>query len=457
MKQQLNNIKSDKQEILTGSSKLSSINKNKFFDKNNYFLDNMHLNKAYLLYLENNSIIDSDLKILEKFKKRFKEYRKNWTQQPRNFYNNGLESFKKNINLSNPMCVDIEIASICDLGCPHCFREYVITPDKIMDEKLFYNIIDEISEMNVPSIKLNWRGEPLLHPKISEFIRYAKNKSILDVSINTNATTLTQKKSEELILSGLDQIIYSFDGGTKSTYEKMRPGRFKSNKFEKVYENIKLFNELRKKLNFRFPITKIQMVMTKDTRDEVDNFYNLFGEIVDDVTVTQYNERGGNLDDLSSLKRIELEEFLKNKKLPKNTPHIVNLEGETFISKERKPCEQLFQRLMVTYDGTVGMCCHDWGAQHAVGFINKTAFENDKVTDELEKKIINADKGFALLKNAKKPKKYNNPPKKISNLKKIWIGEELYSVRKKHFEKKIDDLEVCKHCSFKDTYSWEKI
>jgi superfamily II helicase len=112
---------------------------------------------------------------------------------------------------------------------------------------------------------------------------------------------------------------------------------------------------------------------------------------------------------------------------------------------------------MVTYDGTVGMCCHDWGAQHAVGFINKTAFENDKVTDELEKKIINADKGFALLKNAKKPKKYNNPPKKISNLKKIWIGEELYSVRKKHFEKKIDDLEVCKHCSFKDTYSWEKI
>ena len=143
MKELLNNIKSHKQEILTGSSKLSSKNKNKFFDKNNYFLDNMHLNKAYLLYLENNSILDNDLKILEKFKKRFKEYRKNWTEQPKNFYHNGLESFKKNINLSNPMCVDIEIASICDLACPHCFREYIITPDKIMDEKLFYNIIDE--------------------------------------------------------------------------------------------------------------------------------------------------------------------------------------------------------------------------------------------------------------------------------------------------------------------------
>ena len=59
------------------------------------------------------------------------------------------------------------------------------------------------------------------------------------MSINTNATTL-DKKAEKLINSGLDQIIFSFDGGTKKTYEKMRPGRFK-NKFNKIYENIKNF------------------------------------------------------------------------------------------------------------------------------------------------------------------------------------------------------------------------
>ena len=53
-----------------------------------------------------------------------------------------------------------------------------------------------------------------------------QKKGILEVIINTNATSLT-KKSEELIDSGLDYIIYSFDGGSKATYEKMRPGRFK--------------------------------------------------------------------------------------------------------------------------------------------------------------------------------------------------------------------------------------
>ena len=53
-----------------------------------------------------------------------------------------------------------------------------------------------------------------------------KKKGILETIINTNATNLTETNSKKLIESGLDLMIYSFDGGTKKTYEKMRPGRF---------------------------------------------------------------------------------------------------------------------------------------------------------------------------------------------------------------------------------------
>ena len=69
--------------------------------------------------------------------------------------------------------------------------------------------------------------------------------------INTNATQLNEK-SKELIESGLDVMIYSFDGGTKETYEKMRPGRFKENKFENVYKNIYEFKNIRESLNKNF-------------------------------------------------------------------------------------------------------------------------------------------------------------------------------------------------------------
>ena len=125
--------------------------------------------------------------------------------------------------------------------------------------------------------------------------------------INTNATQLNEKKSKELIESGLDVMIYSFDGGTKETYEKMRPGRFKENKFENVYRNIYEFKNIRESLNKKFPRTKIQMILNEDTFNEQEEFFKLFGECVDEVSVNTYTERGGSLSELTEK---ELKKYL---------------------------------------------------------------------------------------------------------------------------------------------------
>ena len=173
-------------------------------------IQNMEYNEAYISLSKHT---DDKKKFLENLKKEYKNYRDNWVnvlkkyEDPKNFENDN--------KISPPLSVDIETASICDLACPHCSREYIITPDKIMSFELYKKIIEECVNLKVPSIKLNWRGEPLLNSKISEFIKYAKEKGILEVSINTNAVTLTEEKSEKLIKSGLDVIIFSFDGVQK--------------------------------------------------------------------------------------------------------------------------------------------------------------------------------------------------------------------------------------------------
>ena len=64
---------------------------------------------------------------------------------------------------------------------------------------------------------------------------------------------------------------------------------------------------------------------------------------------------------------------------------MISADDEIFISKGRKPCPQLFQRLMITYDGRVGMCCHDWGAQHCIGYLDSKAFNEDKEIEEIVK------------------------------------------------------------------------
>ena len=449
----MKNIKSAEQEILKGSSRLINENQ-KPFDRVEYMNKFMHLNKAYIYKSKENKTNKEEL--LKKFKQDYKNYRDRWINISKLYLDEN--NFKSDSKLLPPLSIDIETAAICDLACPHCSREYIVTPDKIMNFSTYKKLVDEAANLRVPSIKLNWRGEPLLNPKLNEFVIYAKRKGIMEVSINTNAVTLSENKSKELIEAGLDIIIFSFDGGTKETYEKMRPGRFQKNNFEKVYENIKKFSQIKKEMKYKFPITKIQMILTKDSRNEKENFFKLFSPILDDVTVTQYNERGGSISDLSDTQQEKIQKYLKNNNLDSKTPYMVNINEEIFISRKRKPCEQIFQRLMVTYNGRVGMCCHDWGAQHGVGFVDKESFEKDqKEFLSIKEKIDKNKKGFELLKEAKIPKNYNEPEHKVESLKDIWKGAELSSVRELHYNDKVNKLNVCKNCTFKDTYSWEKI
>lgn len=452
----MNQFDIQNQEIITGSSRL--VSKDKKFDRIKYATDYMDHNLAYKSYLKINEINDNEGKILLDFKKRFLDYRVNWNKIPKDNYNLNISDYNDpNIKILGPLCVDIELAAICDLACPHCFREYILTPDKIMNFNLYKRIIDEIKILEVPSIKLNWRGEPLLNSKIEKYIEYAKSSGILEVSINTNATHLTKEMATKLIKSGLDLIIYSFDGGTKKTYEKMRPGRFEQNKFEKVYGNIKNFSKIKKDLKSFFPITKIQMVLTEETRKEINNFYELFNSIVDDVTVTPYSERGGNLEKLKDYQKQKLFDYLKKNDLPDSTPYMIDGNGKIKISKERKPCNQIFQRLMITYDGRVAMCCMDWGAQHCIGYVDKSGYNIKKTLDDLKDKIDKNKKGFELLKNAKYPLNHNSPEKKVENLNQIWFGKEINKIRNLHKKTNLDSINICKKCDFTDTYKWTEI
>ena len=160
-------ISTEKQAILIGSSKLKD--DKKVFNRVKYFEENMQYNKSYVLFLEKNKISDKNKKILNDYINKYKEYRSDWSNPIK----------RKNLNI--PLSIDIETAAICDLACPHCSREYIITPDKIMDEDLYKKIIDETSKLNIPSIKLNWRGEPLLNPKMPEMINTTKKLSIIFV------------------------------------------------------------------------------------------------------------------------------------------------------------------------------------------------------------------------------------------------------------------------------------
>ena len=67
------------------------------------------------------------------------------------------------------------------------------------------------------------------------------------------------------------------------------------------------------------------------------------------------------ISDLDDGARSQYETLRKKHNLQENAPYMRDPVGKIFVSKNRKPCEQLFQRLLITYEGRVAMCCYDWG------------------------------------------------------------------------------------------------
>ena len=416
-------------------------------DRVEFMVKNMHLNKAYL-YASKKITNESDKKkLLENYKDRFLNYRTGWRNIPAKAIKEKLYSEKfKNKNIE-PLCIDLEVASVCDLACPHCFRQYIATPDKLMSTDLAFRLIDQLAEQNVPSVKFNWRGEPLMNRNLPKIIDYAKKNGVLETIINTNATLLEGKYAEELMSSGLDLLIYSFDGGSKKTYDKLRVGRFKENKFENIVKNIENFHKLKKEKGSIFPRTKIQMVLTKESYEEQGEYFSLFKGIVDDISVKQYTERGGDIKETE----------VGQDNIDQNKIYMKNFDGQLFVSEGRLPCEQPFQRMLITYDGRVSMCCYDWGSMHPVGYVDGLAIKTgDKEFEKVKKDADQNKKGFELM-NLKIPEKFNEPEKKILTLKEIWHGKEINKVRELHLKDKLEEVTICKKCPFKDTYDWKKV
>lgn len=114
--------------------------------------------------------------------------------------------------------VYVEITTICNRNCTFCPGTKRALKRLSMEE--FQNIVDKLKGVT-KYLYLHVMGEPLTHPLLPEFIRYATREGFL-VSVTTNGTLL-EKRAEELLASGVYKInisIHSFEEGSNEEYRK---------------------------------------------------------------------------------------------------------------------------------------------------------------------------------------------------------------------------------------------
>lgn len=114
--------------------------------------------------------------------------------------------------------VYVEITTLCNRSCTFCPGTKRAPKRLSMEE--FKIIVDRLKGVT-KYLYLHVMGEPLTHPLLPEFIRYAAAEGFR-VSITTNGTLL-EKVESELLNSGVYKInisIHSFEEGSNEEYQR---------------------------------------------------------------------------------------------------------------------------------------------------------------------------------------------------------------------------------------------
>jgi len=249
-----------------------------------------------------------------------------------------------------PFLIDLEPTNYCNLKCLFCGQQAMTRPKGFMPEQVFEKVVQECQENNTPIRLIRW-GEPFLHPKIIEFLKYAKSKGIL-LHITNNGLAIKQEQIKDLVELGVDSVIFSFQGATKQEYEIMR----NNNQYDKLKANILKLVELRG--DKEKPFLHISSTMTDETKEQIDIFIKYWGKIADSVGVGKTNLSRLSCSQIRSFETIKKLDFLKSK--------------ET-IKKCYQPCTEVYQKLSVDWDGKVSCCCGDYDNFLTVGNINETS------------------------------------------------------------------------------------
>lgn len=174
---------------------------------------------------------------------------------------------------NTPSLAQIEITTYCNLRCSTC-KEFT---DKFGSEADIFKHLD-MGKFNeilnklpyITRVRLNGVGEPLLHPNILEMIYEAHSRG-LETEFFSNGTMFREEISKELIKSGINTILFSIDGASKDTFERIRKGA----KFEEVTQNIKKFVELKKKMGSETPKIVVMTTLSTDNILEVPGIVEL--------------------------------------------------------------------------------------------------------------------------------------------------------------------------------------
>jgi MoaA/NifB/PqqE/SkfB family radical SAM enzyme len=252
---------------------------------------------------------------------------------------------RKPVVFGCPAIVTIEPTNICNLKCIECpaGNGLMTRPSGYLDFLLFRCLINELSPC-LTYLMLYFQGEPLLHPRLAEFIRYASERKIY-TSVSTNGHHLGPENAKKMIESGLDRIVISLDGTDQESY-----GRYRQNgDFNKVLNGIVTLVRLKKEMNSHLPMIILQFIVMRHNEHQIDDVKALGKRLHVNRTV---------------IKSLQVYDLKNNPELLPVNPQFSRYQlnkNSIAVTKNRlgNRCKRLWHTMVILHDGRVVPCCFD--------------------------------------------------------------------------------------------------
>jgi MoaA/NifB/PqqE/SkfB family radical SAM enzyme len=244
------------------------------------------------------------------------------------------------VPISTPFTLFITPSQLCNFTCNYCtqstsdeFRKRIGFQRQLLDYEVFSKIARQSGEFpeKYKRVLLTGLGEPLTNPKIARMIADLASLGVAEkYEIFTNASLLTHKMSDSLLEAGLTGLRISIQGLSAQKYKEICGVELD---FGKLLENIRYFYEHRG--HCRSYIKIIDCCL--DAESDKQKFYDLFGEICDDIFIEHLVRAQPSMGDYA-----------------KCTDNAYTFYGEK--SEPREICPYIFYTLQIDAAGNVFPC-----------------------------------------------------------------------------------------------------
>jgi len=208
----------------------------------------------------------------------------------------------------------------------------------------------------VASVDFTGGGEPLLQPKLEEWIAEARNAGC-ETGFLSNGLLLKMNRLRRILEAGIDWICISMDGATADIYHKIRIG----SDFESVCANVANIAELR---TDKSPKTMINFVLMHHNFHQVEDILHLAARLgIDQVNFKQCDvirgDAGKDLGLFGPQETREIRQLKKSLDKARRLARKLNIQTTSFpfTPHERPVCDQdPRDSMFIRYDGTAAPC-----------------------------------------------------------------------------------------------------